>query len=177
MGEAIKTKVVAMLGDDVDTDIIFPARYLSTFDEQETASHLFEDVDPSFRERVKNGGVVIGGRNFGCGSAREQAAMALKYAGATMIIAVSYNRSFYRNAINNGLPLLEFENPEDHLAFKSDDVLSADFASGRIRNETTGEEIKCLVPNQFISDIVAAGGICQYFIQNRNKNGGRLCLQ
>lgn len=177
MGEVIKKKVVAILGADVDTDIIFPARYLSTFDEQETASHLFEDVDPSFRGRVENGGVVICGRNFGCGSAREQAAMALKYAGTTMIIAVSYNRSFYRNAINNGLPLLEFENPEDYSAFKDGDELSVDFASGLIKNEATGKTMKCLVPNRFITDIVAAGGICQYFIQNRDKHGGKLCLQ
>ncbi|MBA1335160.1 MAG: 3-isopropylmalate dehydratase small subunit [Firmicutes bacterium] len=176
MSQVIKKKVVAILGDDVDTDVIFPARYLGTFDEQETANHLFEDVDPSFRNKVKNGGVVIVGKNFGCGSAREQAAMALKYAGVTMVVAVSYNRSFYRNAINNGLLLMEFENPEDYQAFKEDNQLIVDYASGIIKNETTGREIRCLAPNKFILDIISAGGICQLIIKNQSKNGGKLCL-
>lgn len=176
MSQVMKKKVVAILGDDVDTDVIFPARYLSTFDEQETAKHLFEDVDPSFRSKVKDGGVVIGGRNFGCGSAREQAAMALKYAGVTMIAAVSYNRSFYRNAINNGLPLMEIENPEDYAAFKDDDEIMLDYASGIIKNETTGKEIRCLAPNKFILDIISAGGIYQHIKKNQSKNGGKPCL-
>jgi len=166
MSQVIKKKIIAILGDEVNTDVIFPARYLSIFDEQETATHLFEDVDPSFRSKVKNGGVVIVGKNFGCGSAREQAATALKYAGVTMIVAVSYNRSFYRNAINNGLPLMKFENPEDYQAFEDNNELVVDYASGIIKNETTGREIRCLATNKFILDIISAGGICQYIKRN-----------
>lgn len=176
MDKVIRNKVVAILEDDVNTDAVFPPRYLSIFDEQETAKHLFEDVDPSFRSRVKNGGIIIGGKNFGCGSAREQAAMALKYAGVTIIVAVSYNRSFYRNAINNGLLLLELEKPEDYNSFEEGNELVIDYVTGIINNKTTGNKVKCLTPNKFILDIISAGGICEYVKQNKNKDGGKLCL-
>jgi 3-isopropylmalate/(R)-2-methylmalate dehydratase small subunit len=176
MSQVIRSNVVAILEDNVNTDVIFPARYLSIFDEQETAKHLFEDVDPSFRSRVKNGGIVIGGRNFGCGSAREQAAMALKFAGVTIMVAVSYNRSFYRNAINNGLLLLEFEKPEDYNSFEEGNELAIDYVTGIINNQTTGDSVRCLTPDKFILDIISAGGICQYVKQNKNKDGGKLCL-
>lgn len=176
MSLLVRAKVVAILGDDIDTDVIFPARYLGTFDEQETAEHLFEDVDPSFRSKVQDGGVIIAGKNFGCGSAREQAAMALKYAGAKMIIAVSYNRSFYRNAINNGLPLLELENPEDYWCFEMGAELTVDYGSGIVSSGATGTEIRCLAPSPFVLDIVLAGGICEHLLRNRSKNGGVFCL-
>lgn len=121
-------------GDDINTDVIFPGKYTySVFEPEEMARHALEDLDPDFAQQVKSGDVIVAGRNFGCGSSREQAATCLKYAGIQAVIAKSFARIFFRNAINQGLPVLQSEEAADSI--ESGEEIEIDFASGKIKTE------------------------------------------
>ena len=123
-------------GSNVDTDVIIPARYINTSDAKELASHCMEDIDATFDQKVEPGDLIVAEDNFGCGSSREHAPLAIKTAGVSCVIAASFARIFYRNSINIGLPILE--SPEAVKGIKNGDVVSVDFSQGVITNETTG---------------------------------------
>ena len=144
-------------GNDVDTDVIIPARYLNTTSETELAGHCMEDIDPDFIKKVKAGDIIVAGDNFGCGSSREHAPIAIKASGVSLVIANTFARIFYRNAINIGLPILEC--PEAVRAIKAGDVVSCDLAAGVIRDETTGESFQAQPFPPFIQRIIDAGGL------------------
>ena len=144
-------------GDNVDTDVIIPARYLNTSDPAELAKHCMVDIDGSFIERVKQGDLIVADKNFGCGSSREHAPIAIKAAGVSCVIAATFARIFYRNAINIGLPILEC--PEAACGIEEGDVVSVDFDSGIIRNESKGEEYKAEPYPAFMQEIISAGGL------------------
>ena len=144
-------------GDNVDTDVIIPARHLNTSDHKELASHCMEDIDTEFVKKVKRGDIMVGGENFGCGSSREHAPIAIKASGIDCVIAKTFARIFYRNAINIGLPILEC--PEASEKIQDGDEVSIDFASGVITNETKGETYQALPFPDFIKDIMAKGGL------------------
>jgi len=147
-------------GDNIDTDVIIPARYLNTTDPKELAAHCMEDIDKTFVTGVKSGDIMVGGSNFGCGSSREHAPVAIKACGITCVVASSFARIFYRNAINIGLPLLEVGAASAKI--KAGDILSVDLESGEIINTTTGEKIKAQPLPGFIQDIAKAGGLINY---------------
>ena len=147
-------------GDNIDTDVIIPARYLNTSDPQELAKHCMEDIDKSFVSGVKSGDIMVADNNFGCGSSREHAPVAIKASGITCVIAATFARIFYRNAINIGLPLLEVGDAVKKI--KAGDVLSVDLESGEIVNTTSGETIKATPLPGFIQDIARAGGLINY---------------
>ena len=147
-------------GDNIDTDVIIPARYLNTSNPQELALHCMEDIDKSFVPGVKAGDIMVADNNFGCGSSREHAPVAIKASGITCVIAATFARIFYRNAINIGLPLLEVG--DDVKKIKAGDVLSVDLESGEIVNTTSGETIKATPLPGFILDIARAGGLIIY---------------
>ena len=147
-------------GDNIDTDVIIPARYLITSNPQELALHCMEDIDKSFVPGVKAGDIMVADNNFGCGSSREHAPVAIKASGITCVIAATFARIFYRNAINIGLPLLEVG--DDVKKIKAGDVLSVDLESGEIVNTTSGETIKATPLPGFIQDIARAGGLINY---------------
>ena len=135
-------------GDNVDTDVIIPARHLNTSDHKELASHCMEDIDTEFVKKVKQGDIMVGGENFGCGSSREHAPIAIKASGIDCVIAKTFARIFYRNAINIGLPILEC--PEASEKIQDGDEVSIDFDSGVITNETKGETYQALPFPDFI---------------------------
>ena len=153
LGNAIKS------GDNVDTDVIIPARYLNTIDKKELASHCMEDLDATFSERVKTCNIIVGGNNFGCGSSREHAPLAIKESGVTLVIAKSFARIFYRNAINIGLAI--YECPEAAEAISDGDVISSDSDTGIIINETTGKTYSTKPFPPFIAQIIADGGLME----------------
>ena len=144
-------------GNNVDTDVIIPARYLNTSSHQELALHCMEDLDPTFAKKVRPGDVIVAGDNFGCGSSREHAPMAIQASGISCVIAKSFARIFYRNAINIGLPILE--SPEAVDAIQDGHTVSVDGATGLIRNETTGQSFSAEPFPPFILDIIQAGGL------------------
>lgn len=144
-------------GDNVDTDVIIPARHLNTSDHKELASHCMEDINTEFVKKVKQGDIMVGGENFGCGSSREHAPIAIKASGIDCVIAKTFARIFYRNAINIGLPILEC--PEASEKIQDGDKVSIDFDSGVITNETKGETYQALPFPDFIKDIMAKGGL------------------
>lgn len=152
-GNAIK------YGDNVDTDVIIPARYLNTSDPGELAAHCMEDLDASFAARVQPGDVVVGGLNFGCGSSREHAPIALKASGVSLVIAKSFARIFYRNAINIGLAIVECPEAVDGIA--DGDRVEADLAAGVIRNATTGATFAVEPFPPFIRRIIERGGLVE----------------
>ena len=135
-------------GDNVDTDVIIPARHLNTSDHKELASHCMEDIDTEFVKKVKRGDIMVGGENFGCGSSREHAPIAIKASGIDCVIAKTFARIFYRNAINIGLPILEC--PEASEKIQDGDEVSIDFDSGVITHETKGETYQALPFPDFI---------------------------
>lgn len=143
--------------DNVDTDVIIPARYLNTQDPKELASHCMEDIDKSFVARVQPGDVMVGGWNFGCGSSREHAPLCIKTSGISVVIAKSFARIFYRNSINIGLPILECPAAADAIA--AGDLVSVDFDTGVITDETTGATFQAEPFPSFIQEIIAAGGL------------------
>ena len=143
--------------DNVDTDVIIPARYLNTQDAKELASHCMEDIDKEFVSRVQPGDVMVGGWNFGCGSSREHAPLCIKTSGISVVIAKSFARIFYRNSINIGLPILECEAAAD--AIQAGDLVSVDFDTGVITDETTGAVFQAEPFPPFIQEIIAAGGL------------------
>ena len=146
-------------GDNVDTDVIIPARYLNTIDKKELASHCMEDLDESFTKRVKQGDIMVAGNNFGCGSSREHAPIAIKESGISLVIARSFARIFYRNAINIGLAILEC--PEAVDGISEGDVVEADLDKGVIYDLTTGKEYKTQPFPEFIQSIITAGGLVE----------------
>ncbi|HOX13992.1 MAG TPA: 3-isopropylmalate dehydratase small subunit [Spirochaetia bacterium] len=147
-------------GDNVDTDAIIPARYLNTSDPAELAAHCMEDLDPSFAGAVRPGDVLVGGRNFGCGSSREHAPVAIKAAGVSCVIAASFARIFYRNAVNIGLPILE--SPEAAAGIEAGDRLSLDFGSGTISDGTKNSSWRSAPFPPFMRRIMEAGGLTEY---------------
>ncbi len=144
-------------GDHVDTDVIIPARYLNTGDPAELAKHCMEDLDSSFSARVRAGDILVAGENFGCGSSREHAPIAIQASGISVVIAKSFARIFYRNAINIGLAIAEC--PEAADAVREGDRLEADFDRGIIRNLTTGAEYRTEPFPPFIQRIIENGGL------------------
>ncbi|MEG6565605.1 3-isopropylmalate dehydratase small subunit [Thermoanaerobacterium saccharolyticum] len=153
-GKAIK------YGDNVDTDVIIPARFLNTSDPKELAAHCMEDLDKSFKDRVKPGDIMVAGDNFGCGSSREHAPIAIKESGISCVIAKSFARIFYRNAINIGLPILEC--PEAASSIEDGDIVSVDFETGVIKDITKGIEFKSQPFPEFIKKIIECGGLVNY---------------
>lgn len=144
-------------GDNVDTDVIIPARYLNIADKKELATHCMEDIDTNFVKVVKNGDVMVGGYNFGCGSSREHAPMVIKESGISCVIAKTFARIFYRNAINIGLAILEC--PEASEKIDSGDEVAIDFDTGVITNLTKGETYQANPFPDFIKKIIQAGGL------------------
>lgn len=144
-------------GDNVDTDVIIPARYLNTSDHAELASHCMEDIDTTFVKRVKSGDIMVAGQNFGCGSSREHAPIAIKASGISLVIAKSFARIFYRNSINIGLAIVEC--PEAAEDISESDIVEADLDNGIIRNLTTGKEYKTAPFPEFIQKIIENGGL------------------
>lgn len=144
-------------GGNVDTDVIIPARYLNTTDHAELAAHCMEDIDKDFIKRVNTGDIIVAGENFGCGSSREHAPIAIKASGISCVIAASFARIFYRNAINIGLPIMEC--PEAAKAIARGDRVGADFDTGEIVNETSGEKFRAEPFPGFIKEIINAGGL------------------
>ena len=144
-------------GDNVDTDVIIPARYLNTSDHKELASHCMEDIDKTFVSRVQAGDIMVGGFNFGCGSSREHAPIAIKASGISLVIAKSFARIFYRNAINIGLAILECEEAVDGIA--EGDQVEVDLDAGVIYNKTTGAQFQTQPFPEFIQKIIKNGGL------------------
>lgn len=147
-------------GDNVDTDVIIPARYLNTSDPKELALHCMEDIDKDFVKNVKPGDIIVAGRNFGCGSSREHAPISIKASGISCVIASTFARIFYRNAINIGLPILECEAAVEGI--EAGDEVEVDFDSGIIRNVTKGSTFKAQAFPEFMKKIMAADGLVNY---------------
>lgn len=147
-------------GENVDTDVIIPARHLNTSEPAELAKHCMEDIDKDFVDKVGPGDVIVAGKNFGCGSSREHAPIAIKASGIQCVIAPSFARIFYRNSFNTGLPILECE--EAALDIRAGDEVSIDFASGQIKNETTGKTYQAQPFPAFIQKIIESGGLVGY---------------
>lgn len=148
---------VHKFGDNVDTDVIIPARYLNTSDHKELASHCMEDIDPEFVNKVKAGDIIVAESNFGCGSSREHAPIAIKASGVSCVIAKTFARIFYRNSINIGLPIIEC--PEAADAIKDGDEVEINFDTGIITDKTTGEEFKGQAFPEFIKNIINKNGL------------------
>ena len=149
--------IVHRYQDNVDTDVIIPARYLNTQDAKELASHCMEDIDAEFAKRVKDGDIMVAGLNFGCGSSREHAPLAIKTAGISCVIAKTFARIFYRNAINIGLPILECEAASE--AIEAGDEVQVDYNTGVITNITKNETYQAEPFPEFIQEIIKAGGL------------------
>lgn len=147
-------------GDDIDTDVIIPARYLNTTDPAVLASHCLEPADPEFAKRVQPGDILVAGKNFGCGSSREHAPLAIKAAGVSCVIAHSFARIFFRNAINIGLPI--FESPEAALKVQPGDLVQVQADSGLITNLSRGETYLATPFPPFMQEIIRAGGLLNY---------------
>ena len=150
---------VLKYGDNVDTDVIIPARYLNTIDKKELASHCMEDIDKEFIHKVKAGDIMVAGSNFGCGSSREHAPIAIKESGVSLVIAKSFARIFYRNSINIGLAILEC--PAAAEAIANGDEVEADLDVGVIYDRTTGEQFKTQPFPAFIQTIISNGGLVE----------------
>ncbi len=146
-------------GDDIDTDAIIPGRYLTINDPKELARHVFEGVRPEFAPNVAKGDIIVASKNFGCGSSREHAPLALKGAGIRCVIAKSFARIFFRNAINIGLPVLECKEAD---RISEGDALKIDFKKGIIENETKKEKYQVVSMPEFILEIIGSGGLVQY---------------
>jgi len=143
-------------GDNIDTDVIIPARYLNTQEPLELAQHCMEDIDKDFSKKVQKGDIMVAGHNFGCGSSREHAPIAIKASGISCVIASSFARIFYRNAINIGLPILE--SPEASSEIYEGDIVEVDLKSGIIKDKTTGKEFKAEPFAEFMQRIIMLGG-------------------
>ena len=153
--------------DDVDTDVIIPARYLNTSDPKELAAHCMEDIDTDFATQVAQGDIIVAGENFGCGSSREHAPIAIKASGISLVIAKSFARIFYRNAINIGLPILEHPTLSDECS--KNDTIEFDLTNGIVKNLTTGKQYECTKFPDEIQKLVNAGGLINYTREKLNK--------
>jgi 3-isopropylmalate/(R)-2-methylmalate dehydratase small subunit len=147
-------------GDDIDTDAIIPARYLNTSDPKELAAHVMEDADKEFPSKVKAGDIIVAGKNFGCGSSREHAPIAIKAAGMQAVIAKSFARIFYRNSFNIGLPI--FESVEASEKIKEGDAVEIDADKGIIKNISTGEQYTAKPIPPFMQELISAGGLIEW---------------
>lgn len=145
--------------DNIDTDLIIPARYLNTHDPAELAKHCMEDADPAFAAKVSKGDFIVAGENFGCGSSREHAPVAIKAAGVSAVIAKSFARIFFRNAINIGLPILEIKETDE---IKEGNILDIDLKSGTIKDITSGKTFKAEPFPPFMQKLIDAGGLISY---------------
>ena len=150
-------------GDNVDTDVIIPARYLNSPDGNELAKHCMEDIDKEFVNKVQKGDIIVANKNFGCGSSREHALLAIKCAGVSCVIAETFARIFYRNSINIGLPIIEC--PEAAKAIAAGDEVEVDFDSGVITDKTTGQSFQGQAFPEFMQKIITAGGLVNYINQ------------
>ena len=157
---------VLKYGDNVDTDVIIPARYLNTANAQELALHCMEDIDTEFVKKVEKGDVMVAGWNFGCGSSREHAPLVIKTCGTGCVIAKSFARIFYRNAINIGLPILECEAAAEEI--NANDEVSVDFDTGLITNHTSGKTYKAQPFPPFIQNIIKCGGLLKSLKEGEN---------
>lgn len=153
--------------DNIDTDVIIPARYLNTSSHEELAKHCMEDIDLTFAKEVKNGDIIVAGENFGCGSSREHAPVAIKASGVSLVIAKSFARIFYRNALNIGLAILENKNLPDECS--KDDILEFDLAQGKVKNLNTSKEYECVKFPKEIQNLINAGGLINYTKEKLNK--------
>jgi len=160
-GTAIK------FGDNVDTDVILPGKYLVLIDQKDLAKHALEGLDPAFPEKAKKGVIIVGGKNFGCGSSREQAPLALKYAGVKCVIAESFARIFFRNAINIGLPVIECK--EISAVVDAGDELVVDFDAGTIQNLSKRKSLQVVKLPPFIQEILSDGGLIENLRKRSNK--------
>ena len=149
--------IVHKYGDNVDTDVIIPARYLNTSSHEELAAHCMEDIDKDFTSRVKPGDILVANKNFGCGSSREHAPIAIKASGISCVIASTFARIFYRNAINIGLPILECDEAAKEI--QNGDEVEVDFDTGLIRDLTTGKSYQAQPFPEFIQNIIRKGGL------------------
>jgi len=156
---SVKGKVFKY-GDNVDTDVIIPARYLNTSDHKELASHCMEDIDVDFVKNVKTGDIIVANKNFGCGSSREHAPIAIKSAGVSCVIASTFARIFYRNSINIGLPILECD--EAVKSIEAGDELEVDFSTGLIKNLTKNQEYQSEAFPEFMQKIIDSDGLIGY---------------
>ncbi len=155
-------------GNDIDTDVIIPARYLNVTDPKDLASHCMENIDKNFINEVKDGDIMVALKNFGCGSSREHAPIAIKAAGISCVIAKSYARIFYRNAFNIGLPILECDEAADKI--EAGDEVSVDFKNGTIKNITKNETYQAEPFPEFIEQIINADGLVNYVKNKINNN-------
>ena len=162
MAEKLEGKVWRY-GDNIDTDVIIPARYLNSFDPKELASHCMVDIDETYAQNVLEGDLMVGGKNVVCGSSRVHAPISIKASGVPVVIASSFARIFYRNAINTGLPLLEIG--DDVEKIHANDKLRVDLSTGTIENLTTGDTFHAVPLPGFIQDIAKAGGLINYIKQ------------
>jgi 3-isopropylmalate/(R)-2-methylmalate dehydratase small subunit len=160
-------------GDNVDTDVIIPARYLNTSDAEELASHCMEDLDADFLEKVRPGDIIVADQNFGCGSSREHAPIAIKTAGISCVIAKTFARIFYRNSINIGLPILQCADAVDGI--KAGDEVEVDTASGKITNLSTGKAYQAMPFPPFMQSLIAAGGLIAYAREKIKAGDGPAC--
>jgi 3-isopropylmalate/(R)-2-methylmalate dehydratase small subunit len=160
----IKAKAIKF-GNNIDTDVILPGKYLILVDPCDLAKHALEGLDTTFVDKAKEGVIVVGGKNFGCGSSREQAPLALKYSGVKCVIAESFARIFFRNAINIGLPVIECKGISD--AVKTGDELAVDFEAGKIENVTNGQKFQVSKLPPFILEIFADGGLIEHLRKKR----------
>lgn len=152
-------------GDNVDTDVIIPARYLNSTSPEELAKHCMEDIDKDFVNNVKDGDIIVADKNFGCGSSREHAPIAIKASGISCVIAETFARIFYRNSINIGLPIIEC--PEASKAVRNGDEVEVDFDTGLITDRTTGEEFTGQAFPPFMQKIIKAQGLVNYINENK----------
>ena len=156
---------VIKYGDNIDTDVIIPARYLNTSLPEELAKHCMEDIDADFVNKVQNGDIMVGGANFGCGSSREHAPIAIKASGISCVIAESFARIFFRNSLNIGLPILEC--PEAAKDIESGDVVSINFDTGVITNETKNKQYQATAFPPFMQELINAGGLVKYISEGK----------
>lgn len=160
----IITGKVWKFGENIDTDVIIPGRYLRTFNPQDLADHVMEGVSSTFAKEVEKGDIIVADENFGCGSSREQAPTAIKYAGVSAIIAKSFARIFYRNAINIGLPVIIADidvNPKD--------IITINLENGTITNETNSETVQIEPFKEFMLNILEDGGLAPHYLKNKEK--------
>ena len=156
-------------GDNVDTDVIIPARYLAIQDRSLLATHAMEDIDKDFHKKMKKGDILIAGKNFGCGSSREHAPQVLKDSGVSCIIAESFARIFFRNAINIGLAIVE--SPDAAKEIKEGDEVEVDFSTGKIRDISSGNSYEMAVFPPFLQDMIDKGGLIAFVNESLEKNG------